>query len=172
MSGTGTAWIERLPRRWAFGGLVVGAAVTLFLTAIAEARPVELMWLTATLLYVVLPCAAVGCLWGWHERRAMRGALAEGPGEIDRRMRNEYSFVQAGKGAACGVLFGLLYVGTGVVGMRAMEHGPIAEFALTTTFIGIGAGVGMLVGFVAGGNLRRRLRPAPAADAAEPANNG
>jgi Na+/proline symporter len=73
-------WIETLPLRWALGGLVFGAAIALFLFAITEPWSIDsIPWLMGALMQVLLPSAALGLLWGWHERRAMRAALANGP---------------------------------------------------------------------------------------------
>lgn len=159
MYGAAASWIEALPARWALGGTVLGVAWAGLSVLVGGApRPsAPFAALVSLLLLIVLPVGILGFGWGWHERHALREALAEGPAAIAYRMRNGYLFIQVGKGALCGFLFGLFQLATGATTARPGTEDIIANLVTLAAPLIVGAVVGLGIGVMVRSSLRRRL---------------
>lgn len=157
-------WIDNLPWRWSLGGVFIAIAFVGLTVLIFEPVVGDLVQYGLYVLSAVVPFAILGLAWGWQERRALRKAALRAADGLVRP--GEYHFLQAGKGAACGLALGVVFA----VASAGPDGNDIAtdsvipdDVAITAGFMGAGAMVGFMVGIVAGANLRRRLR------AAEPA---
>lgn len=69
-----------------------------------------------------------------------------------------YHFVQGGKGAICGLLFGVFFAAPNA--FTRLDYSFTESKSVAIAGTGVGAIVGVLAGIVAGANLRRRVRRA------------
>jgi len=151
-------WIETLPRRWAIGGAVLGLVWILGGFVLMGWTMPGVFGLVILTGLILMPCTLLGGAWGCNERLAMRDAAAGGEAGIERRLADEYHFAQGGRGAACGVVYALIFFVVETLGL-ASAPGSSAFWMIPGAAL-LGFGIGVIVGNVARFNLRRRIRRA------------
>jgi hypothetical protein len=145
------------------GGFVLGIVWTLIggLLQGSFSNPVEghLATFVRVFAMIVLPLSILGLAWGWTERIGLKRRLAINSAQPLRAIKG-WVLRQTAKAMVCGALFGYFTYRIGLI--RAFQPWDSAEVvsANVTGVLGfavLAAPVGLVVGAISRGNLRRHL---------------
>jgi hypothetical protein len=156
-------WINRLPLRWAIGGLLVGvvwSAISSYLQGSFKdpAGGVE-AGLVRLIAFIVLPLGLLGALWGFSERAKLVRSANQGAAILLRTVQKTVGR-QVAKAMLCGMAFGVFVN----LFLRARASLPwdtlenvAANLSNSLSFAFLAIPVGVVVGYSLRRNLFRKL---------------
>jgi hypothetical protein len=103
-------WLQRLPVRWAIGGLLLGIVWGLVSGFLQGSLNNPVGGLTAALIrlatIIILPLGVLGLIWGYTERAKLDRSAHQGSDNLVLTIRQTVRR-QVGKAMLCGLTFGI-----------------------------------------------------------------
>jgi len=156
-------WINRLPLRWALGGLLLGVvwgAISSYLQGSLK-NPVGGVGagLIRLIVFILLPLALLGAIWGYSERAKLVRSANQGTAilvdTIHRTVRR-----QVGKAMLCGMAFGI-FVNLFLRNRASFRWDTLEHIASNLSaalgFVLLAIPIGLVVGHILKRNLFRRF---------------
>jgi hypothetical protein len=159
-------WINRLPLRWALGGLLLGvvwSAISSYLQGSFE-NPVGGLQagLIRVIVIIVLPLAMLGAIWGYSERAKLVRSANQGTAILIETIRGTVRR-QVGKAMLCGMAFGifvkLFLRARASLPWDTLEH-IATNLSAALGFVVLAIPIGLVVGHILKRNLFRRFSAA------------
>lgn len=156
-------WLQRLPVRWAFGGLFLGIVWGLVSSFLQGSLNNPVGGLTAGLIrlatIIILPLGVLGLIWGYTERAKLDRSAHQGSDNLVLTIRQTVRR-QVGKAMLCGLAFGIFVMLFSRV--RAFlpwdkEEHISANVEKVLSYVLLAIPVGLIVGYVFRRNLVRRF---------------
>jgi hypothetical protein len=156
-------WINRLPLRWALGGLLLGvvwSAISSYLQGSFKdpAGGLE-AGLIRLLVIIVLPLALLGAIWGYSERAKLVRSAHQGAAVLTETMRRTVRR-QVGKAMLCGMTFGI-FVNLSLRARASLPWDTLDHIATNLSaalgFVLLAIPIGWVVGYTLKRNLFRKL---------------
>jgi hypothetical protein len=156
-------WINRLPLRWALGGLLLGvvwSAISGYLQGSFKnpAGGLE-AGLIRLIVIIVLPLALLGAIWGYSERVKLVRSANQGTAILIETIRRTVSR-QIGKAMICGIAFGIFVnlspYPRSALPWDTLEH-VAANLSAALGFVLLAIPIGLVVGYTLKRNLFRRF---------------
>jgi hypothetical protein len=156
-------WINRLPLRWALGGLLLGVvwgAISSYLQGSLK-NPVGGLGagLIRLIVIIVLPLALLGAAWGYSERAKLIRSANQGTAILIETVRRTVRR-QVGKAMLCGMTFGI-FVNLFVRARASLPWDTLEHIATNLSaalgFVLLAIPIGLVVGYTLKRNLFRRF---------------
>lgn len=156
-------WMERMPLRWALGGLLLGiiwGAISAYFQGSLK-NPVGGLeaGLVRLVVIIVLPLALLGLIWGYSERAKLVRSANQSNAILSKAMRRTV-WRQIGKAMICGMAFGIFVnlspYARGALPWDTPEH-IVNNLSAALGFVLLAVPIGLVVGYILKRNLFRRL---------------